>query len=176
MTQSRSASFIASLSVRDPLSTGTTLRAEQLHATDVGRLALHVLGAHVDLARQAEEGARRGRGDAVLAGAGLGDDARLAHLLREQHLAERVVDLVRARVAEVLALEPEAAERSAVGIDGPRQAPGFAERRGAADVGGEEPRHSRWNASLARAMSQGLASSSRAGTSVSATKRPPKGP
>jgi hypothetical protein len=43
----------------------------------------------------------------VLAGAGLGDDARLAHALGEQRLAERVVDLVRAGVVEVLALEVE---------------------------------------------------------------------
>ncbi len=50
-----------------------------------------------------------GRGHAVLAGAGLGDDAPLAHAPRQQHLAERVVDLVRAGVAEVLALEHDAA-------------------------------------------------------------------
>ena len=56
-------------------------RAEELHAEDVQRLAPHVLAAHEDLAAQAEE--RRGgrRRHAVLAGAGLGDDARLAHAL-----------------------------------------------------------------------------------------------
>jgi len=36
---------------------------------------------------------------------GLGDDARLAHAPREQDLAKAVVDLVRAGVIEVLALE-----------------------------------------------------------------------
>jgi hypothetical protein len=41
----------------------------------------------------------------VLAGAGLGDDALLAHALREQGLPEGVVDLVRPGVEEVLALE-----------------------------------------------------------------------
>ena len=41
----------------------------------------------------------------MLAGAGLGDDARLAHALGQQDLAEAVVDLVRARVVQVLALE-----------------------------------------------------------------------
>ena len=46
-----------------------------------------------------EQRARGGRGDAVLAGAGLGDDPLLAEALREQRLAERVVDLVRAGVA-----------------------------------------------------------------------------
>ncbi len=43
--------------------------------------------------------------DAVLAGAGLGDDARLAHALGEQDLAEAIVDLVRAGVVQLLALE-----------------------------------------------------------------------
>ena len=46
-----------------------------------------------------------GGGHAVLAGAGLGDHALLAHPQREQRLAERVVDLVGAGVVEVLALE-----------------------------------------------------------------------
>ena len=41
----------------------------------------------------------------MLAGAGLGDDARLAHPAGEQDLAEHVVDLVRAGVVELLALE-----------------------------------------------------------------------
>ena len=80
-------------------------RAEELHAEDVLRLALDVLRAHVDDALHAEaRGDRRGR-DAVLAGAGLGDDARLAQALREQRLADAVVDLVRAGVVQVLALE-----------------------------------------------------------------------
>ena len=108
MTQSRSASFIASFSVAVPSLTGVDLGAEQLHAEDVQRLALDVDGAHVDLARQAEQRAGGRGGDAVLAGAGLGDDARLAHAARQQHLADAVVDLVRAGVAEVLALEVDA--------------------------------------------------------------------
>ena len=49
--------------------------AEQLHAHDVQRLAAHVLGAHVDDALEAEQRAGGGRRDAVLPGAGLGDDA-----------------------------------------------------------------------------------------------------
>ena len=74
-------------------------RAQQVHALDVGLLAAHVLGAHVDDALEAQQRAgRRGR-DAVLTGAGLGDDARLAHPLCEQRLAQRVVDLVGAGVA-----------------------------------------------------------------------------
>ena len=82
-------------------------RAEQPHAADVRRLALHVDRAHVDGAGQAEARAGRRARHAVLAGAGLGDDALRAEPLREQRLAERVVDLVRAGVREVLALEPD---------------------------------------------------------------------
>ena len=61
---------------------------------------------------EAEQRARGGGRDAVLARAGLGDHASLAHVLREQHLAEHVVDLVRARVREVLALQVDRARRA----------------------------------------------------------------
>ena len=44
----------------------------------------------------------------MLAGPGLGDDALLAHAQREQRLADRIVQLVRSGVAEVLALEMDA--------------------------------------------------------------------
>ena len=81
------------------------VRAQQAHAEDVQRLALYVLGAHVDDALLLEHGADRGGGDAVLAGAGLGDDAFLAHALGQQSLAQRVVYLVGAGMGEVLSLE-----------------------------------------------------------------------
>ena len=105
------------------------LRAEQAHAEDVQRLAIHVLGAHEDVALEAEQRARRGRRDAVLPRARLGDDAALAHADGEQRLPERVVDLVRACVREVLALEedPRAAERGGQ----PRR---FVDRRRPPDV------------------------------------------
>ena len=81
------------------------LGAEQLHAEDVGLLPLDVGRAHIDDAGQVEERAGgRGR-DAVLAGAGLGDDAALAHAPRQQDLAQHVVDLVRAGVVELVALQ-----------------------------------------------------------------------
>ena len=107
-------------------------------------LAAHVLGAHVDDALEAEQRACRGRRHAVLAGAGLGDHARLAHALGEQRLPERVVDLVRAGVGEVLALQPDLAARRA-----PRAAP-----RGRAASGG---RRSRAAARRARATNAGSA-------------------
>ena len=91
---------------------GDHRRPEQLHAKDVELLAYGVDLAHVDRALKTQAG-RRGRGgDAVLAGAGLGDDAALAHATRQQRLADDVVDLVRAGVGQVLALgedpDPEA--------------------------------------------------------------------
>ena len=81
------------------------LRAEQLHAKDVRLLPLDVGRAHIDDAGQTEARRDRGGGDAVLAGAGLGDDARLAHAAGEQDLAEAIVDLVRAGVVQLVALE-----------------------------------------------------------------------
>ena len=81
------------------------VRAQQAHAEDVEALAAHVLFAHVDGAIEAEQRADGGGGDAVLARAGFGDDAALAHAPGEQRLAEAVVDLVRAGVEQVFALD-----------------------------------------------------------------------
>ena len=105
MTQSRNASFIASFSVRAPDCTGTHLGAEHFHAEHVRLLPLDVDRAHIDDAFEAEARAGGGGGDAVLAGARLGDDARLAHAAGEQDLAHHIVDLVRAGVVELVALE-----------------------------------------------------------------------
>ena len=109
-------------------------RAEQPHAEHVQRLPLHVLGAHVDVALEAEQRAgRRGR-DAVLARAGFGDDAALAHPDGEQRLPERVVDLVRAGMREIFALQedPRAAGRR-------REPRRFVDRRRPPDVVLEQP-------------------------------------
>ena len=43
----------------------------------------------------------------MLAGAGLGDDARLAHLTGQQGLAQHIVDLVRSGVVQVFSLEED---------------------------------------------------------------------
>ncbi len=89
--------------------------AEQAHPRDVEGLALGVLAPHVDDALEPEEGCGGGRCHPVLAGAGLGDDAGLAHALGEQGLAEDVVDLVGPRVVEVLALEDDAGATAVLG-------------------------------------------------------------
>src|SRR6185295_13751809 len=80
-------------------------RAQQMHAVDVGRLALDVFTAHVDHALHAVARAHGGSGHPVLPGAGLGNHARLAHALGQQRLPDGVVDLVRARVVQVFALQ-----------------------------------------------------------------------
>ena len=83
------------------------LGTEQLHAEHVQRLAFDVDGPHVDLALQPHQGRRGRAGDAVLPGAGVGDDPLLAHPLGEQGLSDHVVDLVGAGVIEILALEDQ---------------------------------------------------------------------
>ncbi len=102
---------------------------EQLHAVDVHRLPLDVLGAHVHHALHAVARRHRGGGYAVLACAGLGDHAPLAHAPGDQRLADGVVDLVRAGVVEVFALEPDLRAASLLG-----QALGVIDRAGPADI------------------------------------------
>lgn len=83
------------------------LGPEQLHAVDVDLLPFDVGRAHVDHAFQAQPRRDGGTGHAMLAGAGLGDDAGLAHAAGQQRLADGVVDLVRAGVVQVFALEQD---------------------------------------------------------------------
>ncbi len=91
--------------MRAPDSHRAHLGAEHVHAKHVRLLPLDIDGAHEHDAFEPEAGAGgRGR-DAMLAGAGFGDDALLAHAAGEQNLAEHVVDLVRAGVIELVALE-----------------------------------------------------------------------
>ena len=117
---------------------GHDLGAEHLHAEDVRLLPLDVDRAHVDDAFEAEARAERRGGDAVLAGAGLGDDPLLAHAPGEQDLAEHVVDLVRAGVVQLLALEVDLGAAEMLG-----QALGEIERARPADIMREVVRPSR---------------------------------
>ena len=84
------------------------LGTEQFHAENVGFLPLDVGGGPYPTdAGDIEERAGRRRRDAVLTSAGLGDDAALFHAPRQQYLAQAIVDLVRAGVVELVALEVE---------------------------------------------------------------------
>ena len=159
--QSRIASLVASFSVRVPNSTGRTSAPSRPHPLDVRRLPPHVLAAHVDDALEPEARADgRGR-DAVLAGAGLGDDPLLAEPPRDHRLAERVVQLVRAGVQQVLALQVDAL----VG----REALGARERRGAARVVRQQLVQLGVEAVVVAQRRPGRVSSSSAGISVSGT-------
>ena len=60
------------------------------------------------MALHAEQRGDRRRCNAMLTSARLSDDALLAHALREERLAERVVDFVRARVQQVFTLQEDA--------------------------------------------------------------------
>ncbi len=80
-------------------------RAEHFHAINVEDLPFAIHRAHVDDALHPEHRGDGGGGDAVLARAGLGDDARLAHALGEEHLPDGIVDFVRAGVEQILALQ-----------------------------------------------------------------------
>src|SRR5205807_7355600 len=85
------------------------------HLVDIDRLAGHVVDAHVDLTLEPEFRADGGDGDAVLTRTGLGNDPLLSHPAGQQDLPQGVVDLVRAGVAQVLALEPDLGAAGLVG-------------------------------------------------------------
>src|SRR5665213_166651 len=84
---------------------GANLCPEHLHPQHIRFLPFDIDGAHVDDAGQPKLRTERSGGDAMHAGAGFGDDARLAHALGQYDLAEHVVHFVRAGVIELLALE-----------------------------------------------------------------------
>ena len=147
------------------------LGAEQLHAPHVERLALDVDRTHVDGAVETEQrGGGRGR-DTVLAGARLRDHALLAHAPRQQRLAEHVVDLVRAGVREVFALQQHAHAEPL------REPVTLGDRRRPADVARQQiARTRRGTRRRARPRRNSASSCSSAGTSVSGAKRPPNSP
>ena len=78
---------------------------EQLHPEYIETLPGDIGFAHVDKTGQSELGGHRGGSDSMLPGAGLGDDALLAHAPGQQQLPDHVVDLVRTGMIEILPLE-----------------------------------------------------------------------
>ena len=138
---------MASLRVVVPDCDRHHLGAQHVHAEHVGLLPLDVDRAHIDDAFEPEAGAEGRGGDAVLAGAGLGDDPLLAHAAGEQDLAEHVVHLVGAGVVQLLALEVDLRAAEMLG-----QALGEIERARTADVMGRSWRSiSAWKAGSALA-------------------------
>src|SRR5437667_355774 len=95
-------------------------------------------GWNSPIAVEAEQGGDGCGGDTVLPGAGLGDDAPPLHTLRQQPLPEHVVDLVRARMTEVLALEVDPRAAAVLGEPG-----GFVQGRRPACVVARERREPR---------------------------------
>lgn len=87
------------------------LRTQHLHAKHVQLLSLAVHGAHIDDALHAKQGANGCRRHTMLPGARLRDDAVLADALRKEGLPHGIVDLVRARVGELLAFQPDLRDR-----------------------------------------------------------------
>ena len=83
-------------------------RAQRLHPGDVRRLTLDVDSPHVHRALHPHQGRRRRARRAVHSRARLGDETLLSHTLRQQRLSERVVDLVRAGVVQILPLQEKA--------------------------------------------------------------------
>ena len=81
------------------------LRAQEPHPVYVQRLPLRILFSHENLTFHVHQRRRGGSGYAVLACAGLGDDTSLAHLFRQQHLTQHVVDLVGSGVVQILTLQ-----------------------------------------------------------------------
>ena len=88
---------------------GMHLGAKHPHALHIGVLPLHIGLPHEDLTLHVHQRAHGGGSHAMLSGSCLGDDARLAHLPCHENLSDGVVDLVRARVVEVLTLQIELA-------------------------------------------------------------------
>ena len=81
--------------------------SESAHPQHVRRLAMHVHGSHVNLARKTDPGAGGGRGDAVLPGPRLGDDPPHSEMPGQEGLSQRIVDLVGSGVRQVFALQPQ---------------------------------------------------------------------
>ena len=115
------------------------LGTKQPHTRHVQRLAAGIDLTHVDAALEAEQCADRCGRDTVLTGAGLRDDAGLAHALDQQRLAQRVVDFVGTGVVEVLTLEEDTGVESGLLVESFGEARRLGEFRRTADILFVEP-------------------------------------
>ena len=79
--------------------------AQQFHSKYIQFLAANVFFTHIDIAFQAQKRANRRCSYAMLARSCFRDDSFLGHPAREQALSKAVIDLVRTRVIEILALQ-----------------------------------------------------------------------
>ncbi len=104
VTQSRSASFIASFSVPCPEDTGRTSAPSSFMRKTFGAWRSTSV-APCKRCRAGRSGPQPWPRLRRAAGTGFGDDPGLAHPLGQQDLAEAIVDLVRAGMVELIALE-----------------------------------------------------------------------
>ncbi|MPM98439.1 hypothetical protein SDC9_145625 [bioreactor metagenome] len=104
-------------------------RPQQLHAVDVGCLALDVLCAHVHHAFHPVARSHGRSRHPVLPGTGLGDHPRLAHPPSYQRLTDAVVNLVRTSVVQILSLQIDLRTTQQV-----RPPFGMIDRAGATDI------------------------------------------
>ena len=79
--------------------------SHQAHTKDIGFLPLHIDGPHVDTAGKIQQGTGQCRSDTMLAGAGFGYDAGLAHALGQQGLPQHLIGLVGATMQQIFTLK-----------------------------------------------------------------------
>ena len=104
------------------------LGTQHFHAFYVDVLPCHVRRSHVDSAGHVHQGTDRSSGHTVLAGTGLGNDARFAHFPCQKDLSDGIIDFVSTGVVEVF---PFQVEFTTVFF---AQSPCMVERRGAAYI------------------------------------------
>ena len=78
---------------------------EHFHFLNVQVLTFHICRSHVHRTGNVSQGTHRGGGNTVLSGSGFCHDTCLAHTLREQHLTERIVNLMCACMVKVFAFQ-----------------------------------------------------------------------
>ena len=79
--------------------------SEQLHAKDIERLTPDVLGAHENIAFQAEECGDRGSSNPMLAGAGFRNHLAFSHTAGQEDLAHGIINLMSSGMVQVFTLQ-----------------------------------------------------------------------